>query len=187
MSPVPALGAFGCERRPPGSRAAGSAAEGALRAITVSSPSWSRVAGAAGARGVGIPARATHRGLVPLHAGNHNPPVGLHPPVRLLAAALAGPASPSPLARDHDASAPDGDWGGGDRLLAAPLLGAACGRGVAGRGSDPFDTREIALESYILPDTLFALAIMLVVALLITRHSPRLSASAYSPACCWRM
>ena len=37
-----------------------------------------------------------------------------------------------------------------------------------------FDTREIALESYILPDTLFTLAIMLVVALLITRHSPRL-------------
>ena len=36
-----------------------------------------------------------------------------------------------------------------------------------------FDTREIALESYILPDTLFTLAVMLVVALLITKHRPR--------------
>ncbi len=36
-----------------------------------------------------------------------------------------------------------------------------------------FDTREIALESYTLPDTLFTLAIMLVVALLITKHRPR--------------
>jgi hypothetical protein len=36
-----------------------------------------------------------------------------------------------------------------------------------------FDTREIALESYILPDTLFTLAIMLVVALLMTKHRPR--------------
>jgi hypothetical protein len=36
-----------------------------------------------------------------------------------------------------------------------------------------FDTREITLESYIVPDTLFTLAIMLVVALLITRHRPR--------------
>jgi hypothetical protein len=36
-----------------------------------------------------------------------------------------------------------------------------------------FDTREIALESYILPDTLFILAVMLVVALLITKHAPR--------------
>jgi hypothetical protein len=38
-----------------------------------------------------------------------------------------------------------------------------------------FDTREIALESYILPDTLFTLAIMLVVALLMTKHRPRRS------------
>lgn len=36
-----------------------------------------------------------------------------------------------------------------------------------------FDTREIALESHILPDTLFTLAVMLVVALLITKHRPR--------------
>jgi hypothetical protein len=36
-----------------------------------------------------------------------------------------------------------------------------------------FDTREIALESYILPDTLFTLAVMVVVALLITKHAPR--------------
>ena len=35
-----------------------------------------------------------------------------------------------------------------------------------------FDTRQIALESYLLPDTLFTLAVMLVVALLITRHRP---------------
>ena len=37
-----------------------------------------------------------------------------------------------------------------------------------------FDTREIALESYILPDTLFTLCIMLAVALLITKRTPRL-------------
>lgn len=36
-----------------------------------------------------------------------------------------------------------------------------------------FDTREIALESYILPDTLFTLAVMIVVALLITKSVPR--------------
>jgi hypothetical protein len=36
-----------------------------------------------------------------------------------------------------------------------------------------FDTREIALESYILPDTLFTLAIILVVALLLTKHTPK--------------
>jgi hypothetical protein len=35
-----------------------------------------------------------------------------------------------------------------------------------------FDVREIALESYILPDTLFALVIMAVVALLLTRRTP---------------
>ena len=37
-----------------------------------------------------------------------------------------------------------------------------------------FDTREIALESYILPDTLFTLCIMLAVALLLTKRTPRL-------------
>jgi hypothetical protein len=37
-----------------------------------------------------------------------------------------------------------------------------------------FDTREIALESYILPDTLFTLCIMLSVALLLTKRTPRL-------------
>ena len=37
-----------------------------------------------------------------------------------------------------------------------------------------FDTREIAMESYILPDTLFTLCIMLAVALLITKRTPRL-------------
>jgi hypothetical protein len=47
-------------------------------------------------------------------------------------------------------------WGAS--LAAAPVL---------------FDTREIALESHILPDTLYTLAIMIVVALLITRHTPR--------------
>jgi hypothetical protein len=36
-----------------------------------------------------------------------------------------------------------------------------------------FDTREIALESYILPDTLFCLAIVVIVALLITKRTPR--------------
>jgi hypothetical protein len=36
-----------------------------------------------------------------------------------------------------------------------------------------FDTREIALESYILPDILFTLAVMTVAALLITRSVPR--------------
>jgi hypothetical protein len=37
-----------------------------------------------------------------------------------------------------------------------------------------FDTREIALESYILPDTVFCFVILLVVALLLTRAVPRL-------------
>lgn len=37
-----------------------------------------------------------------------------------------------------------------------------------------FDTRQIALESYILPDTLFTLCIMLAVALLLTKRTPRL-------------
>jgi hypothetical protein len=37
-----------------------------------------------------------------------------------------------------------------------------------------FDTREIAMESYILPDTLFTLCIMLAVALLLTKRTPRL-------------
>ena len=37
-----------------------------------------------------------------------------------------------------------------------------------------FDAREIALESYILPDTLYCLVIMVVVALLITKRTPRL-------------
>jgi hypothetical protein len=36
------------------------------------------------------------------------------------------------------------------------------------------DSRQIALESYILPDTLYCLAIMVVVALLITKSTPRL-------------
>jgi hypothetical protein len=36
-----------------------------------------------------------------------------------------------------------------------------------------FDTREIALESYILPDTLYCLVLLIIVALLITRHTPR--------------
>jgi hypothetical protein len=36
-----------------------------------------------------------------------------------------------------------------------------------------FDTRQIALESYILPDTLYCLVIMLAVALLLTRSTPR--------------
>ena len=36
-----------------------------------------------------------------------------------------------------------------------------------------FDARQIALESYILPDTLYTLAIMVAVALLITKHTPR--------------
>jgi hypothetical protein len=36
-----------------------------------------------------------------------------------------------------------------------------------------FDVREIALESYILPDTLFALVIVIMVALLLTRRTPR--------------
>ena len=35
-----------------------------------------------------------------------------------------------------------------------------------------FDVREIALESYILPDTLFCLVIMITVALLLTRRTP---------------
>jgi hypothetical protein len=37
-----------------------------------------------------------------------------------------------------------------------------------------FDTREIALESYILPDTLYCLALLIIVALLITRRTPRM-------------
>ena len=36
-----------------------------------------------------------------------------------------------------------------------------------------FDTREIALESYILPDTVFCLVIVVTVALLLTRRTPR--------------
>jgi len=36
-----------------------------------------------------------------------------------------------------------------------------------------FDTRQIALESYILPDTLYCLVIMLAVALLLTKSTPR--------------
>ena len=37
-----------------------------------------------------------------------------------------------------------------------------------------FDAREIALESYILPDTVFCLAVLVTVALLLTRRTPRL-------------
>ncbi len=37
-----------------------------------------------------------------------------------------------------------------------------------------FDTREIALESYILPDTLYAAVLLLAVALLLTKGTPRL-------------
>jgi hypothetical protein len=37
-----------------------------------------------------------------------------------------------------------------------------------------FDSREIALESYILPDTLYTLMLLLAVALLLTRRTPRL-------------
>jgi hypothetical protein len=48
--------------------------------------------------------------------------------------------------------------GWGASLAAAPTL---------------FDVREIALESYILPDTLFCLVIMVTVALLLTRRTPR--------------
>src|ERR1022692_4539214 len=48
--------------------------------------------------------------------------------------------------------------GWGAALAAAPTL---------------FDTRQIALESYILPDTLYCLVIMLAVALLLTRRTPR--------------
>jgi hypothetical protein len=36
-----------------------------------------------------------------------------------------------------------------------------------------FDVREIALESYVLPDTVFALVIIVMVALLLTRRTPR--------------
>jgi hypothetical protein len=36
-----------------------------------------------------------------------------------------------------------------------------------------FDTREIALESYILPDTLYCLVLLIIVALLITKRTPR--------------
>ncbi len=49
--------------------------------------------------------------------------------------------------------------GWGAALAAAPTL---------------FDTRQIALESYILPDTLYCLVIMLAVAVLLTKHTPRL-------------
>jgi hypothetical protein len=49
--------------------------------------------------------------------------------------------------------------GWGASLAAAPTL---------------FDTREIALESYILPDTLYALVLLVAVALLLTRRTPRL-------------
>jgi hypothetical protein len=48
--------------------------------------------------------------------------------------------------------------GWGATLAAAPVL---------------FDTREIALESYILPDALFCLVVLLVVALLLTKQTPR--------------
>ncbi|HVB44937.1 MAG TPA: hypothetical protein VNF47_19860 [Streptosporangiaceae bacterium] len=48
-------------------------------------------------------------------------------------------------------------WGA--TLAAAPVL---------------FDTREIALESYIVPDTLYALTAMIVLALLLTKRTPRL-------------
>jgi hypothetical protein len=48
-------------------------------------------------------------------------------------------------------------WGA--TLAAAPVL---------------LDTREIALESFILPDVLFCLVLMVVVALLLTRSTPRL-------------
>src|SRR5450755_1401 len=37
-----------------------------------------------------------------------------------------------------------------------------------------FDSREIALESYILPDTVFCFVVLLVVALLLTKRTPRL-------------
>jgi len=49
--------------------------------------------------------------------------------------------------------------GWGAALAAAPVL---------------LDTREVALESYILPDTLFCLVLLIVVALLATRHVPRM-------------
>jgi hypothetical protein len=49
--------------------------------------------------------------------------------------------------------------GWGAALAAAPTL---------------FDTRQIALESYVLPDTLYCLVIMLAVAVLLTRRTPRL-------------
>jgi hypothetical protein len=48
--------------------------------------------------------------------------------------------------------------GWGAALAAAPVL---------------FDVREIALESYILPDTVFGLAVVSAVALLLTRRTPR--------------
>jgi hypothetical protein len=48
--------------------------------------------------------------------------------------------------------------GWGAALAAAPTL---------------FDVREIALESYILPDTLFCLVLMIAVALLLTKRTPR--------------
>ncbi len=48
--------------------------------------------------------------------------------------------------------------GWGAALAAAPTL---------------FDTRQIALESYILPDTVYCLVIMLAVAVLLTRRTPR--------------
>jgi hypothetical protein len=49
--------------------------------------------------------------------------------------------------------------GWGAALAAAPTL---------------FDTRQVALESYILPDTLYCLVIMLAVAVLLTKRTPRL-------------
>ncbi len=48
--------------------------------------------------------------------------------------------------------------GWGATLAAAPTL---------------FDTRQIALESYILPDTLYCLVIVAAVALLLTRRTPQ--------------
>jgi hypothetical protein len=52
------------------------------------------------------------------------------------------------------------------------------GRGLPGWGAALaavpalFDVREIALESYVLPDTLFALVVVVAVALLLTRRAP---------------
>ena len=60
--------------------------------------------------------------------------------------------------------------GWGATLAAAPTL---------------FDTRQIALESYILPDTLYCLVIVAAVALLLTRRTPRPWQCV--AACCWPM